>query len=318
MIKGLSPRGHIRSGNQADYLSAIDRLGNCPFLSPTVKKSLLVSLLVLLALGAFFCVLRLSQSNSGKLCKTDSLEAILRLIHADPASTPVYGYEIVNSYPHDPKAYTQGLILDEGFLYESTGLCGESTLRKIELETGKLLRIQHLADHYFGEGLTLWQDKLIQLTWKSGDGFIYNKKSFLKLKKFHYDTEVWGITHDGSQVIVSDGTATLRFLDPNTFLEIRRIEVRDRGIPILCLNELEYVKGEVYANVWGIDYIARIAPETGQVLGWINLSGLRSTLDDVRRADALNGIAYDAASARIFVTGKRWAKLFEIQLNPND
>lgn len=275
-------------------------------------------LLVVLALGAFFCVLKLSQSKGEPHRRTNSLEAILRLIQTDFATTTVYNYQVVNAYPHDPEAYTQGLVFDEGFLYESTGLRGRSTLRKIELETGRVLKIHHLADYYFGEGVTLWQDKLIQLTWKSRDGFIYNKKSFLKFRKFHYDTELWGITHDGSRLIVSDGTATLRFLDPNTFSEIKHTEVRDRGIPIMCLNELEYINGEIYANVWGIDYIARIAPNTCQVLGWIDLTGLRSALADVERADALNGIAYDAASAHIFVTGKRWSKLFEIQLNPKE
>lgn len=275
-------------------------------------------LLVVLALGAFFCVLRLSQSNGEPHRRTDSLEAILRLIQADVVATTVYNYQVVNAYPHDHKAYTQGLVFDEGFLYESTGLRGRSTLRKIELETGSVLKIHHLADHYFGEGLTIWQDKLIQLTWKSRDGFIYNKKSFLKLREFHYDTEFWGITHDGSRLIVSDGSATLRFLDPNTFSEIKHTEVRDRGIPIMCLNELEYINGEIYANVWGIDYIARIAPNTGQVLAWIDLTGLRNALADVERADALNGIAYDATSAHIFVTGKCWPKLFEIQLNPKE
>ncbi len=278
-------------------------------------KRLLVAILMLCA---FFYVLRFSISNDVKHHRASPLEAISRLLDSDSGATATIfcNYEILTVYPHDPIAFTQGLIFHEGFLYESTGLRGRSTLRKVELETGRVLKIQRLPERFFGEGLVFWQDKLIQLTWQSRVGFNYNLQDFQKVGEFHYSTEGWGITNDGSHLIMSNGTATLCFLDPNTLSEIKRIEVYDRGVPIVHLNELEYINGEIYANVWGIDYIARIAPESGQVIGWVNLSGLRNVLDDGQRADALNGIAYDPSSDHIFVTGKRWPKLFEIRLNP--
>jgi len=233
----------------------------------------------------------------------------------DSGITPVYGYRIVNVYPHDRKAFTQGLIFaEDGFLYEGTGLYGESSLRKVELETGKVFKIHHLPPQFFGEGITLWKDKLIQLTWREKTGFVYDKESFRLLREFSYATEGWGITHDGKRLIMSDGTATLYFLDPNTFEVIGQIEVKDKGMPIANLNELEYVKGEIYANVWLTDRIARISPDTGQVMAWIDLKGLLSEEDRAQPIDVLNGIAYDAKRDRIFVTGKLWPKLFEIEL----
>jgi len=231
--------------------------------------------------------------------------------------TPRYGISIVKSFPHDPEAFTQGLIFREGFIYESTGLhSSNSTLRKVDLETGKVLKVLTLPREYFGEGLTLWREKLIQLTWRSGIGFVYDLESFQKMDEFRYATEGWGLTHDGKSLIMSDGSAVLRFLDPESYVEIRRIEVRDQGIPVRYLNNLEYIKGEVFANVWGLDMIARISPENGKVLGWIDLSVLRGALGPARNAEVLNGIAYDAARDRIFVTGKLWPKLFEIKLIP--
>jgi glutamine cyclotransferase len=229
-----------------------------------------------------------------------------------PDATPVYGYKIVNTYPHDRKAFTEGLVFDDGFLYEGTGICGESTLRKVELETGKVLKLYHLPAQFFGEGVTIWNDTLLQLTWESRIGFIYDKESFLLLREFAYPTEGWGITHDGKHLIMSDGTSALYFLNPDTFEEIGQIEVRDKGVPIINLNELEYIQGEIYANVWRSNHIARISPETGQVVGWIALKGLLS--EENRSEDVLNGIAYDAKEDRIFVTGKCWPKLFEIKL----
>ena len=228
--------------------------------------------------------------------------------------TPVYGYKIVNTYPHDRNAFTQGLVFDEGFLYEGTGICGESTLRNVQLETGKVLKSYPLPAKFFGEGITLFEDKLIQLTWQSRLGFVYDKDSFLLLREFEYPTEGWGITHDGKHLIMSDGTATLYFLNPDTFEEIKRIEVRDRGVPITNLNELEYIGGEIYANVWLTNRIAMVSPETGQVIGWIDLEGLLSEEDRSQPVDVLNGIAYDAKHDRLFVTGKYWPKLFEIEL----
>lgn len=235
------------------------------------------------------------------------------------ATIPVFTYEIVNTYPHDPDAFTQGLVYDAGgFLYEGTGLRGESSLRKVDLETGEVLQIHRLADQYFGEGIAVYDGRIAQLTWQSNVGFVYDKNSFEQTSEFEYSTEGWGLTHDGDRLIMSDGTATLHFLDPLTFEERGRVNVHDASGPITRLNELEYIDGEVYANVWQTDRIARINPETGQVTAWIDLTGLlpqeeRAQLD---RVDVLNGIAYDAANDRLFVTGKWWPTLFEIKLVP--
>ena len=231
-----------------------------------------------------------------------------------PDTTPIYTYKIVNTYLHDQKAFTEGLVFEDGYLYEGTGIKGESTLRKVDLETGEVLKVYHLPTQFFGEGVTIWEDTLIQLTWQSRIGFVYDKESFLLLREFTYPTEGWGITHDGKHLIMSDGTSTLYFLNPETFEEVRRIEVRDAGRLVTHLNELEYIQGEVYANVWLTNRIARISPETGRVVGWIDLEGLLSTEDRLQPVDVLNGIAYDATHDRLFVTGKYWPKLFEIKL----
>ena len=231
-----------------------------------------------------------------------------------PDTAPVYTYKILNTYPHDQKAFTEGLIFEDGYLYEGTGIQGESTLRKVDLETGEVLKVYRLPTQFFGEGVTIWEDTLIQLTWQSRIGFVYDKESFLLLREFTYPTEGWGITHDGKHLIMSDGTSTLYFLNPETFEEVRRIEVRDAGRLITHLNELEYIQGEIYANVWLTNRIARISPETGCVVGWIDLEGLLSTEDRLQPVDVLNGIAYDATRDRLFVTGKYWPKLFEIKL----
>ena len=227
---------------------------------------------------------------------------------------PDYTYKVVNTYPHDRDAFTQGLVFENGVLYEGTGLRGHSTLRRVELETGYILQIRELPAQFFGEGVTIYGNKIIQLTWQSNVGFVYDKESFELLQEFNYPTEGWGITHDGKRLIMSDGTSTLHFLDPETFEEIGRIEVLDRGSPVTRLNELEYVQGEIYANVWQTDLIARIAPLTGQVTGWIDLKGLLGPEDRSEPVDVLNGIAYDAENDRLFVTGKLWPKLFEIEL----
>ncbi|MBI1742813.1 glutaminyl-peptide cyclotransferase [Candidatus Acetothermia bacterium] len=231
-------------------------------------------------------------------------------------TTPVYTYKIINTYSHDPNAFTQGLLYDHGIMYEGTGLYGESTLREVEFETGKVLRQKKLAGQYFGEGVALWKNELIQLTWQNQLGFVYDKESFQQLKTFNYLTEGWGITHDDKRLIMSDGSPNLYFLDPDTLKEIGRVEVRDQGRPVKNLNELEYINGEVYANIWLTNQIARINPETGQVVGWIDLSGLLRSEDITRDTDVLNGIAYDAEHDRLFVTGKKWPKLFEIKLIP--
>ncbi len=231
-----------------------------------------------------------------------------------PEVVPLYTYKIVNTYPHDRNAFTQGLVFEDGILYEGTGLHGQSTLRKVELETGNILRILTLPAQFFGEGVTIHGNKLIQLTWQSNVGFVYDKESFELLREFNYPTEGWGITHDGKRLIMSDGTSTLHFLDPATFQEIGQIEVYDRNGPVTKLNELEYVQGEIYANIWKTDRIARIAPLTGQVMGWIELENILSPEDRNHRVDALNGIAYDAKNDRLFVTGKFWPKIIEIEM----
>jgi glutamine cyclotransferase len=225
-----------------------------------------------------------------------------------------YTYRVVNSFPHDPEAFTQGLVFENGTLFEGTGLYRQSTLRKVELETGVVLQSLSLASQYFGEGITLYKDQVIQLTWRSNKGFIYDKDSFELLQTFSYPTEGWGITHDGVRLIVSDGTPTLYFWDPVTFEEIGRIEVHDQDGPVTRLNELEYVRGEVFANVYYTDRIARINPHTGRVTGWINLKGLLDSEEGEGSGGVLNGIAYDAENDRLFVTGKRWPTLLEIRL----
>jgi glutamine cyclotransferase len=229
-------------------------------------------------------------------------------------SAPVVGYKIVNTYPHDPRAFTQGLVFADDLLYEGTGLRGQSSLRKVDLKTGNILQIRQLSAQFFGEGITSYGNRIIQLTWRARVGFVYDKQTFQLLDTFNYPTEGWGITHDGRSFIMSDGTSTLYLLDPQTFQEVGRLEVHTRDGPVSRLNELEYVQGEIYANVWKTDRIARISPQTGEVVGWIDLEGLLRQEDRNRRIDVLNGIAYDVKNDRLFVTGKLWPKLFEIEL----
>jgi glutaminyl-peptide cyclotransferase len=222
--------------------------------------------------------------------------------------------QIVHEYPHDPAAFTQGLLWADGHLYESTGLSGRSSLRMTDLETGRVLRRVDVPSPHFTEGLAAWKNTLVQLTWKAHTAFVYDRFSFRQLRTFHYEGEGWGLTQDGRHFILSDGTATLRFLDPQTFRVVRRLPVEDHGTPVTELNELEYVRGEIYANVWHSPKIARISANTGHVLGWIDLSSLVPPSDN---PDAvLNGIAYDPATDRLFVTGKLWPKLYEIKLAP--
>jgi glutamine cyclotransferase len=227
---------------------------------------------------------------------------------------PVYGFRVVRSFPHDPKAFTQGLIYDKGLFYESTGLNGASSLREVEPETGKVRRILSLDAQYFAEGLTLWRDRLIQLTWRSHKGLVYDKRTFRMIREFRYNTEGWGLTHDKRNLILSDGTATLYFLDPDTFRPVRALNVTDQGEPVTNLNELEFIKGEIYANVWQTPRIARISPRTGKVRAWIDLSGLPLPEDTSDSIDVLNGIAYDPKTDRLFVTGKLWPRIYQIEL----
>ena len=228
--------------------------------------------------------------------------------------TSFYSYTIVNTYNHDRSAFTQGLIYLDNIFYEGTGLYGESTLRKVDPETGKVLQIIDLPKEVFGEGITVFGDKLFQLTWKSGRVFVYNKETFELINEFSHPPQGWGLTHDGERLIMSDGTAHLYFREPDTFEEISRIQVFDDNGPVLYLNELEYINGEVYANIWRTNRIARINPKTGRVTGWIILPDLLTPEDLSEPVDVLNGIAYDAETDRLFITGKFWPKVFEIEL----
>jgi glutamine cyclotransferase len=225
-------------------------------------------------------------------------------------------YQVVATYPHDRNAFTQGLVIDDGVMYEGTGLNGRSTLRRVDLASGSVLQSVALDQQYFGEGITTWNDQIIQLTWQSQQGFVYDKATFERLKSFNYPGEGWGLTHDDRSLIMSDGTPAIRFLDPVTLQETRRITVTDQGQPIVHINELEYVGGEILANVWQTDRVVRISPDDGHVIGWIDLSGLLSAEDRQQPTDVLNGIAYDAQRDRLYVTGKLWPKLFEIKLVP--
>lgn len=227
---------------------------------------------------------------------------------------PVYGYRVLHVYPHDRRAFTEGLVYADGSLYESTGLEGHSQIRRLDLETGAIRQVYALAPRYFGEGLAAWGSRLVQLTWHAGTAFVYDRASLAPRTQYRYRGEGWGLTSDGRRLIMSDGTATLRFLDPATLRPLGQVTVHDGGRPVTALNELEYVRGEVWANVWRTDRVACIDPATGEVRAWLDLSGLLSPWDRWRHVDVLNGIAYDAAGGRLFVTGKLWPKLFQIQV----
>ena len=229
-----------------------------------------------------------------------------------PHFAPLLRFKIIAKYPHDPRAFTQGLLFYDGFLYESTGLNGGSSLRKVELKTGRVLKEYDLPGQYFAEGLTLWGGSLIQLTWQSGLAFQYDPRTFALEREFRYRGEGWGLTDDKKSLIMSNGSPDLVFIDPATFAVRRSVRVLDRGRPVRLLNELEYIKGEIFANVWRDDFIAVISPKTGEVIGWLDFSALRSQLPP--GAEALNGIAFDPGKDRIFVTGKLWPLLFEIRL----
>jgi glutaminyl-peptide cyclotransferase len=227
-------------------------------------------------------------------------------------------YRVLHTWPHDPAAYTQGLIYEDGHLYESTGLNGHSSLREVDLQTGRVLREHDLPDEYFGEGLTNWKNTLLQITWKAHTGFVYDRSTFRLLRTFHYSGEGWGLTQDGHSLILSDGTSNLRFLDPDTFEQVRSLAVTDQGKPLTQINELEYIHGLIYANIWFSNRIARISPQTGRVVGWINLTGIIPLVELRSNDSVLNGIAYDSENNRLLVTGKLWPKLFEIRIVPGN
>jgi glutamine cyclotransferase len=244
-----------------------------------------------------------------------AISAILLVsLNSTPANNvPLrYTYDVIKVYPHDKNAFTEGLAIENDVLYESTGLYGNSTLRRVELETGKILQTYALPNQFFGEGITILSDKIIQLTWQSHTGFVYDKRSLKLLREFSIPTEGWGLTNNGTALIMSDGTAALYFLDPETFEKVGEVEVHDNG-PVTNLNELEYIHGQVYANIWHEEKIAIIDPQSGQVTGWIDLRGIHNP-ENAATGSVLNGIAYDEEGGRLFVTGKMWSQLFQIRL----
>ena len=237
------------------------------------------------------------------------------------AEAPILTYKVGETYPHDPESFTQGLFFHDGFLYESTGLKGHSKLKRVDLKTGKFRQIKALPSKRFGEGITLYSNVIVQLTWKSNIGYVYDLGTFKRLKMFNYDTEGWGITCDGTSLIMSDGSSTLRWWNPETYQVEKELIITDEGKPVAKLNELECIKGRIWANIWQTDRIAMIDPETGHVDSWLDLGGLLSEKDKTvitsfgtHSVDVLNGIAYDVDADRIFVTGKFWPKLFEIKV----
>ncbi len=262
---------------------------------------------VVVILLSFIAVL----PSSAQIISGDDNKALSQLFY-DPDSLPVYGCNIINSFPHDSNAFTQGLIYENNALYEGTGLYAQSTLRKVELTTGAILKIHYLDNSYFGEGITMWHDTIIQITWREHTGYVYiEQATFQVIDSFGYSTEGWGLTHDDTCLIMSDGTSRIYYLDPQNYVEVGHIDVEAEGIPVVYLNELEYIQGNIYANVWYCDSIAIIDPQTGHVTAWLDLSALSSGQPNV-----LNGIAYDGDDVRLFVTGKLWPTLFEIEVDP--
>lgn len=253
-----------------------------------------------------------SEIPAPPMAMTATSTVTVTLVTSEPQ---IYDYKVIETYPHDPEAFTQGLQYVDGVLYEGTGLNGQSTLRRVDLATGTVEQQIDLDPQYFGEGIVVIDDEIYQLTWQSQVAFLYDRESFEGIGQFQYPTEGWGLTYDGEELIMSDGSSTLFRRDPETFEEIAQIEVNDRGDSINMLNELEYIEGEVWANIWQTDVIAIIDPEDGEVRAWVDLTDLLP-IEDRANADVLNGIAYDDENDRIFVTGKFWPTIFEIELVP--
>jgi glutaminyl-peptide cyclotransferase len=256
------------------------------------------------------------QEKRLKKIVTWALACSLFACGAAQAAIPVYGYVVKNTYPHDSQAFTQGLFFKDGHLYETTGLQGRSSLRRVDLSTGKVLQKKDLAGEFFGEGSAAVGSEIVGLTWTSHVGFVYDQKTFALKRRFNYAGEGWGLASDGQRLYMSDGSSAIRVLDATTLEEVRRIRVTAEGKPIQNLNELEVIDGQIYSNVWGTDVIARIDPQSGNVVGWIDLTNLLPAAQrGTSSPDAvLNGIAYDGKHRRLFVTGKLWPKLFEIEL----
>lgn len=247
---------------------------------------------------------------------------VLLMTCSAQADYTVYDYEVVRSYPHNTNAFTQGLQIHDGYLYEGTGRLGRSTLSQISLEDGAVLKSKRLASRYFGEGITIVEDKIYQLTWQTNIAFVYDLETFETLTSHYYPTEGWGLTWDGTHLILSDGTPKLQFLDPETFTVQRTVDVQWEGNPVTYLNELEYINGEVWANVWQTNEIVRIDPQSGAVTGIIDLTGLADQTTTGGSEAVLNGIAWqatdDVGNGRLFVTGKLWGNIFEIKLIPRE
>lgn len=284
----------------------------------TPRMKFLVRLLMPVLFGAALIPLAACHKNAPSP-DSNSVPAIQSrpsapATNATAARIPVYTYEVVNTYPHDPGAFTQGLVFLDGCLWESTGLNGQSSLRKVDLKTGAVLKRVEVPAQYFAEGLAVLGGKLFQLTWQNQKGFVYDLATFQLEQEFTYDGEGWGLATDGRWLILSDGTDQIRFLDPATFEVNHTIHVSALGQPVNRLNELEYIKGEIYANVWGADFVVRIDPATGNINSMIDFRGLLAPEDRSFDTDVLNGIAYDASEDRLFVTGKKWPKLFEVRL----
>lgn len=270
----------------------------------------IAAIVVAVGAGVFIlATMRSAPGDQGKVSATNSLAV------ASEKRAQRVTHQVVNSYPHDPTSFTQGLLWHDGGFYESTGQYGESKLRRVEFPSGKVLKEIKLSPEFFGEGLSLAGGRLIQLTWKSHRGFVYDRSTFRLLEEFSYDTEGWGLTFDGKNLIMSDGSSDLFYLDPTTFRPIKRIPVRMNGQPVLELNELEFIEGEIWANVWRTDLIVRIDPATGLVTSFLDLKGIQ-TPDRAGPDAVLNGIAYDTELKRVFVTGKLWPRIFEIKITP--
>ena len=271
----------------------------------------------MLILATVFCGNDSVSSSSEALpSKTSSPQSLTTDRYDDIPN--YYSYRVVNIYPHDRRAFTQGLVYHNGVLYEGIGGYGQSALRKVEIETGRVLEEHNLLPEFFGEGITIFGQHIFQLTWKSHLGFIYDQGSMRILRQFRYATEGWGITNNDNALIMSDGTSTLYYMDPTTFELTHELQVTERGRPVENLNELEYIGDEIYSNIWMKDVIVRISPDSGKVTSWINMDGLLTHEDRAIPVDVLNGIAYDDSNNRLFVTGKLWPKLFEIELIPSD
>lgn len=264
------------------------------------------------------------RATDGRLAITFLLAALTQLLLGQSSHPihmtrpPEYTFEIVRTFPHDSSAFTQGLAYRDGFLYEGTGINGQSSLRKVRLETGEVVQRVDLSPEFFGEGIALVKNEVVQLTWQSQTGFVYSLSDFHLLRRFSYSGEGWGLATSGNDhdIFMSDGSSEIRVLDSGTLAEKRRFTVHDGDIPINRLNELEFVEGEIFANVWQSDRIARISPQSGKVVGWIDLAGLLSPIYRAEPNAVLNGIAYDSSRKRLFVTGKLWPSVFEIRIVP--